>query len=312
MLDNFREWLSDNLRYILLGLAGILLLVIAFFAIRLISGLGSPKKTQPEVQQTTEHMTESVTEKNESGQLVRNQTDVLNFVTGYYTARANKDFDSLASMLEVYDDAVRAEIEREDALVESYSNIMTYSKPGLTDGSYVVYAYFDAKVSGANTLAPGLRDMYLITNSEGSLVKSDTDSHPEQQAYIEELRADSDVQALKADVDKKFEDAVNSDEDLKKLLSSDDASADTQGADSNGTGDGAPVVGTTTGTMQATTEVNVRGTDSAEGTLYGVLSTGMQVEVLENLDSGWSKISYTTNGTTIEGYVMTQYLAAVQ
>ena len=41
MMDNFREWLSDNLRYILLGLAVLLVVVIAFFAIRLISGGGS-------------------------------------------------------------------------------------------------------------------------------------------------------------------------------------------------------------------------------------------------------------------------------
>ena len=39
-MDNFREWLSDNLRYILLGLAVILLLIIAFFAIKLVRGIG--------------------------------------------------------------------------------------------------------------------------------------------------------------------------------------------------------------------------------------------------------------------------------
>ncbi len=34
MLDNFREWLSDNLRYILLGLAILVVLVVLFFGIR--------------------------------------------------------------------------------------------------------------------------------------------------------------------------------------------------------------------------------------------------------------------------------------
>ncbi|MFR2189930.1 MAG: hypothetical protein ACLS5R_11655 [Blautia sp.] len=36
-MDDFREWLSDNLRYILLGLAIIIVLVIAFFAVRFVS-----------------------------------------------------------------------------------------------------------------------------------------------------------------------------------------------------------------------------------------------------------------------------------
>ena len=31
MLDNFREWLSDNLRYILLGLAILAVLLLLFF-----------------------------------------------------------------------------------------------------------------------------------------------------------------------------------------------------------------------------------------------------------------------------------------
>ena len=37
MLDNFREWLSDNLRYILLGLAILVVLVVLFFGIRHLS-----------------------------------------------------------------------------------------------------------------------------------------------------------------------------------------------------------------------------------------------------------------------------------
>lgn len=311
MLDNFREWLSDNLRYILLGLAGILLLVIAFFAVRLITGLGSPKK-QTETQQVTEGVTEASSEESEDSQLVRNQTDILEFVTNYCTARTNKDFDTIASMFETFTDDIRTAIEQEDTLVESYNNIMTYSKPGLTDGSYVVYFYFDAKLNGANTLAPGLRDIYLVTSSDGDLIISDTDSHPEQAAYIEEVRADSDVQALLDDVNNKFDDALASDADLKALFDEEDTSDSTQGDDGTDDGDDVPVVGTTTGTMQTTTEVNVRGTASADGTLYGVLYAGTSVEVLENLDTGWSKIQYTLNGSTIEGYIMTQYLTEVQ
>ena len=37
-LDNFREWLSDNLRYILLGLAILLALVLLFFGVKALTG----------------------------------------------------------------------------------------------------------------------------------------------------------------------------------------------------------------------------------------------------------------------------------
>ena len=46
MLDNFREWLSDNLRYILLGLAVVLMAVIIFCIVRLVSGGGGKTPTQ--------------------------------------------------------------------------------------------------------------------------------------------------------------------------------------------------------------------------------------------------------------------------
>lgn len=319
MLDNFREWLSDNLRYILLGLAGILLIVIAFFAVRLVKGLGSPKKNEPETQQvSTERTTEAETEKKKTTTLVQDQPEILDLVTKYYTARANKDYDALAAMCEVFDDTARSEIESQDAAIESYSNIMTYSKPGMTDGSYVVYIYFDAKLTGIDTLAPSLRELYLVTDVEGNLMIADKDSNPEQEDYIEQLRADDDVQALIKDVDKKLDDACNSDPALKELIepsgdSGNTTSGDGTSEDGDGTTQGDPVVGTTTGTMQATTEVNVRGTASTDGTLYGVLTTGMTVEVLENTDTGWSKVRYNTaDGTTIEGYVMTQYLSEVQ
>ncbi|HIR77264.1 MAG TPA: SH3 domain-containing protein [Candidatus Choladousia intestinipullorum] len=315
MLDNFREWVSDNLRYILLGLAGILLLVIAFFAVRLISSLGSPRETEPEAVQVTEASTENETAASTDARLVSDQADILEWATQFYTARANKDYDTLAGLCETFDETARASVEAQDALVESYSNIMTYSKPGLTEGSYYVYVYFDATLTDIATPAPSLREFYLITNEEGNLVWANNTSD-EQQALIEQYRTDDDVQALVEDVNTKYQQAIDSDEALKNLLESGTSSGSTSEGDQTGesesgtTEDGSAVTGTQTGTMQTTTTVNVRGTPSADGTLYGVVTTGTTVEVLENLDSGWSQIRYTTNGTTIEGYVMTQYLTS--
>lgn len=54
MLDNFREWLSDNLRYILLGLAILLALVLLFFGVKALTGGFSdekPKDTEKKTEQ---------------------------------------------------------------------------------------------------------------------------------------------------------------------------------------------------------------------------------------------------------------------
>lgn len=317
MLDNIREWISDNLRYILLGLAGVLLLVIAFFAVRLISGLGSTKKKQ-ETQQTTEAgseqqaQTEALASDGETT-LKKNDPEILGLIERYYSACLDKDYDTLASICEKFDDEAKADIEQMDVAVEEYKNYMTYSKPGLTEGSYIVYVYFEAKLTGIETLAPTLREKYVITDPEGHLVVAEPDSTEEISNYTKLHQADDDIQALMDDVNTAYRRALESDADLKAFVESPSDTQTQQGEDSGSDTDAQDSGATaSTGAMQTTDVVNVRGEASAEATLYGTLQVGAQVEVLENLDSGWSKVRYTTNGTTIEGYVMTQYLTAIE
>ena len=64
MIDNFREWLSDNLRYILLGLAVLLVIIIGICIFRLVGGSSSKKKTtgKKTTAVTTSHKDEDSTE----------------------------------------------------------------------------------------------------------------------------------------------------------------------------------------------------------------------------------------------------------
>ncbi len=338
MLDDIREWISDNLRYILLGAAGLLLILIIVFAVRLIGGRGKSEKDTPKKKvEETEEMTSAPdsgesagTQGTASGDpLERNQKDVLDLVTRYYTARLNKDYDTLGEICEVLDDESKTGYEAMEDAIEAYNNLMTYSKPGLTAGSYVVFAYFDAKLTGIDTAMPTLRGLYLVTNDDGDLIVSDIDSHKDQKDYLNQVLTDDDVQVLNKDVADRCNDSIAQDSDLAAFVESissesgnTDGNVDTQGdgsEDGSDTGDGegdspdGNASGGKTGTMYASTGVNVRAEPSAESTLYATLSTGMQVEVLENLDNGWSHISfYTSDGTTMEGYLMTQYLTDAQ
>lgn len=310
-MDDFREWLSDHLRYILLGLGVILILIIAFFAVRLVTGIGSAKK-EKETEAVTEAATEgqqseALSEKAEVSDLVKDNPDVLNLVTKYYNARAAKDFETLKGMCEIFDDSIQAEIEQTDAAIESYNNIITYSKDGPEEGTYIVYVYFDIKLTGIDTLAPTLRELYAVTDVEGNLMVGDKSN---VESYLLERQADGDVQALVTDVDQKLQSAMEQDENLRTFVQAQATGSTTVAPETSDAA--ADTVQAVTGTMTATTTVNVRGTPSTDGTLYGSVMEGQQVTVLENLDSGWSKISYTASGTTIEGYVMTQYLGTVQ
>lgn len=323
MLNDIREWISDYLRYILLGVAGLLLLLIIIFAVRLFTGKGSgeQKKEKEQKEQQTEQDTQAAdvnTPITAAGDaLERNQVDVLDLVTRFYTAKLNKDQETLNEICEVTSDGANAGYEAMDDVIESYNNLITYSKAGLTEGSYVVFAYFDAKLTGIDTLVPTLRGLYLFTNEEGNLIISNTKSHPDQEAYQQQVWTDDDVQVLRKDVADQYEASLEQDEDLAQFVESMKADTGSNGGDTSDgdSGDDADAGDTDAGlgTMYASTGVNVRGEPNAESTLYGTLMTGMQVEVLENLDNGWSRISYvTSDGTTIEGYMMTQYLTDTQ
>ncbi len=322
MLDDFREWLSDNLRYILLGAAVILLIVILVVAVRLVRGIASSGETkQKETQKVSEQIQEDETDGDSdsgtvsaSSSLVKDQADILELMTEYYTARADKDYEAMADLCEVFDDATQSEVEQKDVAIESYSNIMTYSKAGMADGEYVVYVYFEAKITGIDTLAPSLREWYVITDADGKLVIANREDDSEMEAYIQSMRTDADVQALITDVNNELAQAEEADEDLKNFLeNTSDSDSDAENKDDSTDDDTDASSGTSSvGTMMVTTGINVRSEADASSASYGVLYEGDTVEVLENLDSGWSHITYTSDGATIDGYVMTQYLTSVE
>lgn len=239
-------------------------------------------------------------------------SELQQLVEQYYTAVAAQDYDTLQSISESFTDEDKKKVENASA-IESYNNIVVYSKKGLTDGTYIVYAYCDAKITGIETTAPRLEELYVLTNADGKLVFGDTDSSQELQDYVLKMQTDADVQALVKDVNGLLDTAMEKDTDLAAYV---EAQKNSQNSGSTTTGDGdtgeAATGSDTATTMQATTGVNVRAEASENAAINGSLYAGMQVEVLENLDNGWSHIRYTADGTTIEGYAMTQYLEAVQ
>lgn len=307
-MNKIKEWFSDHLRYFLLIIAAVLVVVIGFFAVKLVTNIGSDKKKEV-VEEIEEDSTEAVQPQTQADEnLQRDVPEILDIVTEYYTARASKDYDKLESICEVFDEKSKKTIEAQDAAVESYNNLMTYSKAGMNPGEYVVYTYVEVKLTGIDTAAPGLREFYVITGPGEKLLVADQTE--ERTSYLEATRMDKDVQALREDVDKRMQEAEDSDETLKSFVEASDVKIveeqveEALAAENDGQNAGNGIGSR----MLATTEVNVRGSASADGALYGTLTTGTEVEILEKADEGWVKIRYSTGGTIIEGYVMEQYL----
>ena len=325
MLDNFREWLSDNLRYILLGLAVVLMAVIIFCIVRLVSGGGGKTPTQDsstaaqssadvevtaleeteaqpaQAAQDTTVDTAAVTGTETPEALVKDSSDILTLVTKYYNAAVQKDEETLSGIVSPWNDTVKGSIF-ENNIVESYNNISTYSKTGPEDGTYVVYVYYEGKLEGYDTLVPSLSMLYLFTDADGTLKVGDRNADPEIAGYVSSISLDDDVQALIQDVNEKYASAIASDPELDAFMSSYRNESGEEEQETEGVA----------GEMRAMYDLNIRESPSTESAILGAGYTGTTITVLEDAGDGWVKISSDASGSVIEGYVRYEYLADVE
>ncbi len=316
MMDNFREWLSDNLRYILLGMAVILVIIIGICIFRLAGGSSSRKKDtgKKTTAVTTSQKDEKSTEVSGSGasigasvSLTKNDPDLLALSQKYYKAVASEDAATLATIVDPWNDSVESETFSSD--IKSYDNIATFSKDGPEDGSSLVYVYCECQLPNISTAVPSLRQLFVTTNSSKDLVISDWSAY---QDFVTDSNKSNDVQTLIREVNARCKELSASDPDLKAYLEdqgiSSSGEASTESASSGSTSSGSS--GASSGSSaKATDGVNVRSEASTSGAVLGTLYPGQEVNVVES-QGDWTHITYSdsSSGTTIDGYVSTQYL----
>lgn len=323
MIDDIREWISDNLRYILLGLAGILIILMIILVVKLVTkpkttdqNTGAPK-TQNEgngaetVLEETEDMPGAAEGSTETGELdttetpselVKDDAEVLTLIREYYTARAAKDITALSQVVTPWDSATQENILRND-LIESYNEISTYSQQGMTDDSYVVFVSCKAKIPDYDTLVPSLRVQYLVTEEDDLKVLSNYEADPDLSAYVNGIAKNADVQQLLAKVNSDYEAALDSDERLKAYLTELNANASTEeNAETPESGDGAG------DTRTALYDLNIRQETSTSSAVIGGVPANAQVEVVQDVEDGWTKINYNPGTGVVTGYVRTEYL----
>lgn len=301
-MGGFREWLSDNLRYVLLGLAIVLVLVIAVFAVKLAGGMGGSGKdaeTRNEVVETgKESETENQTESEEP--LTENDAAVLEAVQKYYEAMGNKDMETLESMVESLTDTDKQKIQ--SSIISSYNNIAVYSKKGPAPDSYVVFAYYEAKVADVEELVPSVTRLYLKKNDQGGLIVADQQSDDATKEYIEDVTQDSDVQDLIMEVNDKYQDIISNNDQLRELIQElDEPETEITIPDAESAGVEVNQV------VEATDVLNVRSDSREDAEQIGMLDVGERVTRVRVLDNGWAEIKY----GEATGYVLNEYLKDV-
>ena len=299
-MDNFREWLSDNLRYFMLGGAILIIVVVLFFGVRAFMGNGKGDSTKDtgETQTTADNNQGNVPSspandgetdgKKDANPMEKANEEITSLITGYYKALGDKDIATLRTLVENLAPADESKITNAK-YIEGYEAGDIYTKKGLDDDSYVVYSCFYYICQGIDTKVPALAEFYVVKDADGNW-KIDGAAHSDSDEitkYEVTLRQDDDVKELKAKVKKQYDDAQAADPALAAFL-------DGLGEDATTASDTA-ATGTT---LVVTEDCNVRAQASSDGEIIGGLSAGTEVEK-KGEDGDWIQIDY--DGT--EAYV---------
>ena len=184
-MDDFREWLSDNLRYFMLGGAILVIVLVLIFGVR--ACVGGKKGNSNEDQKTAQSNQENdpsspandgetdekkdaspATDTNAETTMEKASTEVTELIQSYYKAFGEKDIATLKTIEDGFTPADESQINSRD-YIDGYEVQDVYAKKGLTDDSYVVYVVFNYICTGIETPVPALSQFYVETDSDGSL-----------------------------------------------------------------------------------------------------------------------------------------------
>ena len=213
-----KEFCSDNKKYV--GVAAVLLCLIILLAVVTANG----KKDKKENTEATEQTQVSVEEYTDD-----KKDEITQLLQNYYTAYVSADLDTLANIAYPMTDNEKSYIGVVSQYYETVSDITVYSKAGLENGSYFVSVENNIKFYGVDTVAPTLDFFYIATDDNGQLYINNVYSNFNRTYAEEELdsgivsliskyTSDSDFANLQESVQSKYDEAVNSDANLKEML----------------------------------------------------------------------------------------------
>mgnify|MGYP000078078908 FL=1 len=298
-MDNFREWLSDNLRYFMLGGAILLIVAVLFFGVRACvgSGKGTSDKEQNTVQDNSQGNDPSSPEddgetndgkkEEDTNPLEEGSAEITALMKSYYQALGERDITTLKTLVSNLTPSDESRITNAKDYIEGYQVDNVYEKKGLDEDSYVVYTRGSLICKGIDTPAPSLWSSYIVKESDGSYrILGDLEQNKEVSDYMDSLKSDTDVQKLTSEVQAAYEQAQKADTALAQFL--------------NGLGEEVDSTTQQDGTTMTVAEgCNVRSAaNSDEDNIIGGLDEGDEVQVLGQ-EGDWVQIEY--DGQT--GYV---------
>lgn len=314
------RWEELDHKKIYIALAVLAAVIVLVIMLGVTAGTGK-KDTKGTEQSNTENVAETKnndSENNDSEEALTEAEDdslkvdayeeVNALIERYFTGLASGDLEQVASAVDVLSEEEKLTIDKKKDYIESYDQITCYTKKGLEENSYVVFAAYEMKIYNIETPAPGIMALYVCTAEDGNMYIFNGEASDELKDYVLQLAADEEVSAVITDVDTRYHQLVAENEDLGKfadtMLQSQEEVTDLEPVE--------PVDETASSETElehpidtiVTETVRVREERSTDSAILDTLAAGTGVKVYANYEDGWSKIEY--NGTA--GYCKTEFL----
>ena len=139
---------------------------------------------------------------------------VNQLISDYFQAKVDQDAARLYTLFgKTEDDRLaerQGELENEAVWVEDYQDITCYTKPGLTQDSYVVYVTYEVKFRRVDTPAPGLMWCYVVKQEDGQYIIREN-VVGEEADYVAAQNQTEDVLLLSKQVNEQLRQAIESD-----------------------------------------------------------------------------------------------------
>lgn len=293
------KWEDLNHKKVYAAIAVLVLIIVLIIALIAARGSGDKEKGVQE-EENPVAVTEEVVDDNPLETDAYEEINTL--ILKYFHGLSTGDIPLVEDTVDVLTEDEIKTIEKKKDYVESYNDIICYTKKGLEENSYVVFASYEMKIYNIDTPAPGIMAFYIRTGDDGDFYIFNGDAPEELTTYVLELAGEEEVAAVIADVDARYQQLIEEDEDLGKfaetMLRSQQEQPEAEEPVQPSEETGEPVNTTVTDTIR------IREGRSTDSKVLGLLATGTTVKVYENYSDGWSKIEY--NGQT--GYCKTEYL----
>ena len=309
------KWRDLDHKKVYLAIAGLVAVIalIVVLIVVLISGgkkqnIQNPENSEIAAEEVVDEVEETVSD---NPLEVDAYEDVNAVVLQYFNGLSAGDIALVEASVDVLTEEEKLTIEKKKDYIEAYNNVVCYTKKGLEENSYVVFASYDMKIYNIEKAAPGIMALYVCTNEDGSHYIFNGEASEELTNYVLELAAEEEVAAVIADVDARYQQLVAEDEDLGKfaqtmLESQEEATEEAEEPEAPAAGDGKELEEPVKTTVND--GIRIREGRSTESRMLGSIVNGTEVNVYASYEDGWSKIDY--NG--LKGYCKTEFLTSTE